>query len=138
MLRTTIILAGILLVSLAGCASDGEKCCGKCCSQSACTLAENTATHTTTRGIFIDGGLSGYILVFNEVPVGVDAKQITPARTTFIQNLDFENIGFITPAGKLFRFREAKEPVAVYQGSLEENLAAFYELKNAKIVVRDI
>ncbi len=138
MLKTTVILAGILLVSLAGCASDGEKRCGKCGSHSSCSLAEDTATYTTTRGIFIDGGLGGYILVFNEIPAGVDEKPATPAGTTFIQNLDFENIGFITPAGKLFRFCKTGEPVAVYQGSLEENLAAFYDLKNAKIVVKDI
>jgi hypothetical protein len=101
-------------------------------------IAEFTATHTLTQSILIDGEKMGYLFTYNEVPVETGEPQLAPPGTAFIKNLDFQNIGFMDPYGKTFRFLENNRTEAVCQSTTEKNLATFFGLPEATIELQDI
>ena len=143
MLKPRIIAAGILLSSLllsAGCASQGDRpgTATPPPGGKPAPLAENASLYTTTRAVYVAGELEGYLLVFDEPPVPTEKPDAVEPGTTFIKNLDFDNVGFITPRGALYRFGPDNDPERIHQGSLEENLALFYRTAKKDIVLKDL
>ena len=143
MLKPCIIAAGILILSLfflAGCASQdaGPAAASAGAGRKPAPLAENASLYTTTRAIYVKSELKGYLLVFDEPPLPAEKPGGVEPGTAFIKNPDFNNVGFITPRGALYRFGRNNEPERIHQGSLKENLALFFGASRQDIVLKDL
>lgn len=101
-------------------------------------IAEFSASHTLTQTIVVDGDKVGYLFTYQEVPKETGKPQLAPAGTAFIKNLDFNNIGFIDPYGKTFRFLENNNTEVVCQFTTAKNLATFFGLPEAEVELQDI
>ncbi len=99
---------------------------------------EDTSRFTLTEAVFLNGQKVGYTLTFLEVPRGSKEKQQIDAGTVFIKDLDFKNLGFISPLGNTFRYNEQSEGIEVCQFTLEKNLAYFFGAPEGKVELKDI
>lgn len=89
--------------------------------------AEHDSSYTRTEAIILNGKKVGYTLLFLDVPPYAEEPQYIQAGTRFIKDLDFENLGFISPYGKTYRFEgNGKKARFLYQHNLEKNLAHFF------------
>ncbi len=62
------------------------------------------ATHTFEVRLAGDESASGYLLEFYAGEAGTKDERKWPAGTVLIQDLDFQNVGFIDYLGKAYRF----------------------------------
>ncbi|MDG2148385.1 MAG: hypothetical protein P8N09_02560 [Planctomycetota bacterium] len=51
-----------------------------------------------------DIDISGYLVEFEELPVGIVDRRPYPVGTILVQDIDLNTIGFLTPGGHAFRF----------------------------------
>jgi hypothetical protein len=96
-------------------------------------IVEEEASHTRTQAIVIEGERRGYLFTYKQVPVGTDLVQYFSPGTAFIKDLDFRNVGFISPNGETFRFDENNRPVKVCQFQLNKNLAYFFDQPDGRV-----
>lgn len=138
MLKSSLILAALLCALLAGCASDEPAdTCG--CKPPLPPLAEQASSYTTTKAVHAEGSVIGYLLIYDEVPVTSDEPRYTPPGTIFIKDLNFNNVGFISPKGQLYRFGKGDLPEKeVHQSSLLKNLAVFFRIPEKEITIEDV
>ena len=61
-------------------------------------------SHTYAVTFTEDGKTIGYVVEFYRVPQGIIDRRSSPPGTVLVQDLDLENIGFITPGGRAFRY----------------------------------
>jgi hypothetical protein len=99
-------------------------------------IVEDEASHTRTKAIVIDGEKQGYLFTYEQVPVGSGLIQYFTPGTAFIKDLDFRNVGFISPNGETFRFDENSQPVKICQFQLIKNLAYFFENPDGQVEVQ--
>ena len=97
-------------------------------------LAEETRK-TRTLAVFLDGKPVGYLMTFLDDPAKEGG---IPKDTRFIQNLDFHNLGFISPLGKTFRYGTEGRVIEVCQRSVEQALAVFFESPLAKVELKPL
>jgi hypothetical protein len=167
MLKPSYILLGILVIALAGCATcekgtcscsscktDCAQTCEKSCEKSckkACTCEQacsckqteakaalDAAAYSTTQAIIVDGERKGFLCTYEELPDTAGVKRDAPAGTAFIQDLDFNNLGFISPKGELWRFGPGNRPEKVHQAEIIENLAVFYGVSERQVSLENL
>jgi hypothetical protein len=67
----------------------------------------------------------GYVMRYDAPPVGAVVEKRAPTGTLLVENAEFARIGFVTHAGKAFRFRGADtEELGV--ATIEEHLPAYF------------
>ena len=101
-------------------------------------LAEDSASHTLTQAIVIDNEKMGYLLTYLEVPIEVRRPQVAPTNSSFIKDLDFQNIGYITPTGQTFRYVDGVRSEEVCRFETRKNLAVFFGRPMATVELQDI
>jgi len=109
MLKSSLFLPVLLLICFMGCASDNGTG-GSTANPHRPSIAEKESSYTTTQAVYLEGVLAGYLLTFDEVPITSGELQHTPPGTVLIKDLDFNNVGFISPKGQLYRFGEGNRP----------------------------
>ena len=100
--------------------------------------AELASSYTRTEAVLLDGVKVGYTLTFLEVPPFVEERQYIQAGTRFINNLNFERLGFITPYGRTYRFDAQGNSHFLHHFDLEKNLAVFFGKPLGKVELKDI
>lgn len=97
-MRLAIALCTLLLV---GC---GSPLLGGASRDPLLVLTGLDATHTFEVRVEGEESPSGYLLEFYEGNTGTTDERKWLPGTVLIQDLDFHNVGFITPKGEAFRF----------------------------------
>ena len=89
---------------------------------------------TRTSEVVIDGTLTGYVVEYQAPPTGAVVDRSLPTGTWLIQDLRFENVGFVTPRGEVRRFARdgSSETLGVWR--LEEGLRRFYGATNRAVL----
>lgn len=72
------------------------------------------------------GGVVGYFVRYDEVPAGVQVgERSAPVGATFVEDDEFQRLGFITSTGRAYAFRGA-ESDEIGQGSLDQVLPLYF------------
>lgn len=92
--------------------------------------------YTRTSEILIDGAVVGYLVEYQEIPVGVQLERALPAGSYRIQGPRFDDIGFVTPRGDVRRFTPTgSDSLGIWP--LEEGLRRFFG-KSARAQLRPL
>jgi hypothetical protein len=137
MLKPSLFISGILVFCLAGCAAQ-EKGPAQAESPEPPAAALHETPYTTVQSIHVGEQLKGYLLSYESIPSHASMNRTIPAGTVFIKDLDFNNLGFITPKGELWRYGEGNIPERIHQSHLNDNLAVFFEVPEKEITLKDI
>jgi hypothetical protein len=70
-----------------------------------------------------DVEVSGYLIEFEKLPVGVVDRRPYPIGTILIQDIDLNMMGFLTPGGHAFRFDSEGRPYSLGYGHQNELVA---------------
>jgi len=135
MLKPSLMLVGILVIGLAGCAAQDKAACP---APAPDAPASDASAYTTTRAIHVDGQLKGFLCTYEAIPITAGISPKAPAGSTFIKDLEFNNLGFITPKGELWRFGPGNIPEKVHQAGLIENLAVFFGTPERSVSLKDL
>jgi hypothetical protein len=126
------VTAVSLLVAVAACASQDERAgsaesaaAGLAPSVESSARARGREPFTRTSEIEIDGERVGYLVEYLPIPAAVDAERALPTGSYRIQAADFEDVGFMSPRGELYRFR-GTESVALGHWSRDTGLLTFF------------
>jgi hypothetical protein len=127
------------LVVFSGCLFPHEKTYSPQMDRERAVLAERDSTHTLTQAVHLNGKKVGYILTFLEVPVGSEEPEYCPhPDTILIKDLDFNNLGFISPEGTTYRFHKGEASSPLFQHELKKNLAYFFENPMGQVEIVEI
>ena len=117
MLRT-LALSAIAVTALA-CQSESEQPTGKLGDRSDAPGKRPQTGSIATREpdpfcrtyrIFVNGAQRGYLLRYEDMPGHVTTERRFATGTAFIENMDFEEVGFITPNGSVYRIGAGASP----------------------------
>jgi len=128
--RPSLFLVALLALCLLGCASEQEM---RHSSTAPSASAAPEPGFRTTQTIYITGEHRGYLTTYDQPPINFDTENRLPAGTAFIQDVNFDNLGFITPTGHLWRLEDGKRTQLVGQSTLIKNLALFFEASQAEV-----
>ena len=67
----------------------------------------------------------GYVMRYDDPPVGAFVEGRAPTGTLLVEDSDFTRIGFVTNAGKAFRFR-GKDTEELGVATIEEHLPTYF------------
>ncbi len=81
--------------------------------------------YSRTEQIFVDGTPVGYLVSYDAIPDGLVLERAMPTGSARIQDLQFEDVGFVSPRGLFFR-HSAKGAQALGYHPLEEGLLQFF------------
>jgi hypothetical protein len=139
----TFALSAVAVAAL-GCQSESQRTTGDPCDHQASAKPAQAATASTreldpfchTYRILVNGVQRGFLLRYEEMPGYVTTERRYATGTAFIQNMDFEEIGFITPNGTVYRVGSGASPGTAYservmQGELLKGLSHFYDPEGA-------
>ena len=80
---------------------------------------------TTYLKVARDGVTVGYVVRFDPLPAESNVDRNYRAGTMFVENANFERIGFITHLGRGYRY-EGADSEAIGQGTLDRLLPAYF------------
>jgi len=137
----TLALSAVAVAAL-GCQSESERPTAKPSDgqaakpQQAESAAREPDPFCRTYRIFVNGAQRGYLLRYEEMPGHMTTERKFATGTAFIQNMDFEELGFITPNGSVYRVGSGATPGTAHsekvtQGELLKSLALFYDPEGA-------
>jgi|GEM_PF-7132338 len=140
MSKSLLFLAGILAVSLWGCAAENTDEEAQIITTliSIDPLAERDSSYTSTEAVYAGDGVVGYAVTFLEVPITASEETYTAAGSVLVKNTDFETVGFITPRGSIYRYGPGGHPELLYRGNLVKNLSVFFAVPEKDLTVRDM
>jgi hypothetical protein len=93
--------------------------------------------YTRTSEVLIDGALVGYLVEYQPIPAGASADRAFPTGTSRIQDLRFEDVGYITPRGDVRRFVKSGGSESLGVWRVEEGLRRFYG-SSSRTVLREL
>ncbi len=92
---------------------------------------------TRTSEVLIDGALVGYVVDYQPLPAGSLIERRLPTGTWLIQDLRFENVGFVSPRGDVRRYVKDGSTESLGVWRFEEGLRRFYDTPN-RVVLREL
>ncbi len=119
-------LSALCLMPLA-CSTSGSQAGSHSPSNLASSNQELREPFTRYFEIEVDGEVRGYLLSYPAPPSHFEGTRSLPDGSHRIQNLGFEDIGFISPLGEVRRHTRDGVSEAVGRHELVEGLAAFYD-----------
>ena len=93
--------------------------------------------YTRTSEVLIDGALVGYVVEYQAIPAGASADRAFPTGTFRIQDLHFEDVGYVTKNGDVRRFVKGGASESLGNWRLEEGLRRFYG-SSSRTVLREL
>ena len=93
--------------------------------------------YTRTSEVLIDGALVGYLVEYQAIPAGASADRAFPTGTYRIQDLRFEDVGYVTKNGDVRRFVKGGASESLGNWRLEEGLRRFYG-SSSRTVLREL
>jgi len=93
--------------------------------------------YTRTSEVLIDGALVGYLVEYQPIPAGASADRAFPTGTSRIQDLRFEDVGYVTPRGDVRRYVQGGSSESLGVWRLEEGLRRFYG-SSSRTVLREL
>ena len=119
------VLVVASLLAVAACSGPGGTEPGTTAHPSDVAQPWGREPYTRTSEIEIDGKLVGYLVEYQPIPAAVDVERRFPTGSYRIQGLDFDDVGFITPRGAVYRHVQGGS-TSLGSWPLEEGLRAFY------------
>ena len=101
-------------------------------------LTKESAEHGASQAIFVDGRMEGYLLSYHLLHEVSLAPSPPSEPTLFIKGKGFENLGFITPQGKTYRFVDQETAKEVNQFDTLSSLAHFFGNPGARVVLKPL
>ena len=92
---------------------------------------------TRTSEILVDGALVGYLVEYQAPPAGAAADRALPTGSYRIQDLRFEDVGFVSPRGEVRRYTKSGPSESLGFWPLEEGLRRFYGT-SSRTVLREL
>ena len=93
--------------------------------------------YTRTSEVLIDGAVVGYLVEYQAIPAGASADRSFPTGTYRIQDLHFEDVGYVTKNGEVRRFVKGGASESLGSWRLEEGLRRFYGA-SSRTVLREL
>ena len=93
--------------------------------------------YTRTSEVLIDGALVGYVVEYQAIPAGASADRSFPTGTWRIQDLRFEDVGYVTKNGDVRRYVKGGTSESLGNWRLEEGLRRFYG-SSSRTVLREL
>ena len=137
MVKRLLVLALVAFILFQGCILNKEGPYGKDSTTYKATL-EQESRYTLSQGVYLDEKLVGYLLTFLEVPEGSSATQHYKPGFRYIKDFEFQNLGYILPLGKTYRYDDRDKGILVCQFDLEKNLAYFFGNPSGKVQLHDL
>jgi hypothetical protein len=92
---------------------------------------------TRTSEVLIDGALVGYLVEYQKPPAGAAADRALPTGSYRIQDLRFEDVGFVSPRGEVRRYTKGGSSESLGFWRIDEGLRRFYG-SSSRAVLREL